>query len=1198
MEGFDPKRPDVAAANSNPITESLNIATYNIKGLPYNELCLHTLLNHHDILFLQEHWLHSYEIQEITTHLHSCGFNSQFKTFDAECPVDHSVRTRGQAGVGIVWKESLNDIFKPLPNEGSDRIICALLHTTPPTLCVAVYMPSDGVNTVTDYQDVLDQISEIIIKYKQYQLLLTGDFNASLHRPNRRQFDIPLQSFLREHGIVLPEEYPTTKTYSLYRSKKGDNGIVDDKELLESLIDYMFCKPTSLLHSVSVLGEEAKEVFTCNGSDHHPVRATLSYTRATNNVKSKQRRKDKEPIHFACWDKIDIDLYKSTVDTELQHIKGQSPQEELESLTAILLASSDKAVPTKTIYPNRKHKLPREALALHDDCKRFFWLWKMEGKDKCDPLYAKIQDLKRQMRQQQRQGTAQTRRNFYQEITDNKNNAKIFHKLVNRQRKQKSCATEKLVIDNISKESDEEIRDAWATYFEQLSTPGNKEHFDNATLQDIQQDIHYIRQSPPHAIIDMAEITTDEIRTAINRLNNNKAPDLWGLRAEHLKLAAEEIIPIIVPVFNQIIHSGKIPEIFKKGYLTPVLKKGKPKEDPNGYRGIVVCSVLGKILEISLVSRLAIYFDQVQSQLQCGFTEKTSYLNAALITQEAINDSLENNIPVTQILLDAEKAFDVVWHDGLLKRMHNLGIPHSLWLLFCDWYDGLSAVVKWKGKLSSEFPLQQGTGQGRIFSTTNYKIFNNDLLLRMEQAGLGIHIGDIPVGSPTCADDVTILADSRGTDPQTMTSSVELYANESRYTIGMKKTQMVQYAPKSARDITPSVTYNEEPIASTDSAIQLGIIQNSGKKANTMRISENVQTARKTTYALFSSGLHGTNGISPAISKSIWTLHILPRLVHGLEICKITDKEVAPAEIFCRDICKQLLGLPRTAPTPAVYFLFGILPVQAEIHRRAINLFHSIASKPTSREHHIALRQLTHKSLNSNSWFTYIHNILRIYNLPSAHEILANPLGKANWKYLVKNTIVTHWETSLRKETMAYKSLKYLSLASMVGAQTPAVWTSASHSVFETAKAAVKCKLLAGTYPLQNTHRKFNQHAVDSTCLLCETGEEDVIHFLTSCEKLQELRDLHLPRLCEAIKGWDPTHRILLDSTTIVQLLLDCSTIISHSGSPDIVREVEKISRDYIYAIHCQRQQQLQPSTTDAKYSRLCKSQNVRGGNT
>jgi endonuclease/exonuclease/phosphatase (EEP) superfamily protein YafD len=45
-------------------------------------------------------------------------------------------------------------------------------------------MPSDNSNRDEQYKDILSQLEEIIDTF-QYQILLCGDFNASLHRDNR-----------------------------------------------------------------------------------------------------------------------------------------------------------------------------------------------------------------------------------------------------------------------------------------------------------------------------------------------------------------------------------------------------------------------------------------------------------------------------------------------------------------------------------------------------------------------------------------------------------------------------------------------------------------------------------------------------------------------------------------------------------------------------------------------------------------------------------------------------------------------------------------------------------------------------------------------------------------------------------------------------------------------------------------------------
>ena len=55
-----------------------------------------------------------------------------------------------------------------------------------------------------------------------------------------------------------------------------------------------------------------------------------------------------------------------------------------------------------------------------------------------------------------------------------------------------------------------------------------------------------------------------------------------------------------------------------------------------------------------------------------------------------------------------------------------------------------------------QFAIRQGVRQGGVGSTHLYKMFLNPLLRRLEKTGSGYAIQGIPLGTPTCADDVLL----------------------------------------------------------------------------------------------------------------------------------------------------------------------------------------------------------------------------------------------------------------------------------------------------------------------------------------------------------------------------------------------------------------------------------------------------------
>jgi hypothetical protein len=52
----------------------------------------------------------------------------------------------------------------------------------------------------------------------------------------------------------------------------------------------------------------------------------------------------------------------------------------------------------------------------------------------------------------------------------------------------------------------------------------------------------------------------------------------------------------------------------------------------------------------------------------------------------------------------------------------------------------------------------------------------------------------------------------------------------------------------------------------------------------------------------------------------------------------------------------------------------------------------------------------------------------------------------------------------------------------------------------------VKLRLVTGTYVLQTKRIKYYRDETDPTCLLCRAAEENVLHFILQCEKLQSER--------------------------------------------------------------------------------------------
>ena len=73
-------------------------------------------------------------------------------------------------------------------------------------------------------------------------------------------------------------------------------------------------------------------------------------------------------------------------------------------------------------------------------------------------------------------------------------------------------------------------------------------------------------------------------------------------------------------------------------------------------------------------------------------------------------------------------------------------------------------------------------------------------------------------------------------------------------------------------------------------------------------------------------------------------LHVMPRLLHGLEILPLNQKQLdILSRLHTKTLC-NFQALPTRTATCAVFVLLGALPIDAEIHRRhLLSIIHIVA---------------------------------------------------------------------------------------------------------------------------------------------------------------------------------------------------------------------------------------------------------------
>ena len=123
-------------------------------------------------------------------------------------------------------------------------------------------------------------------------------------------------------------------------------------------------------------------------------------------------------------------------------------------------------------------------------------------------------------------------------------------------------------------------------------------------------------------------------------------------------------------LFNSILTSGIMPNTWCRVLITPIYKSGR-RNEPSNYRGICVSSCLGKLFCSILNQRLLEHVNSLNTQYPDWFpTEKSNSRPCSYIENSLIDKYVyHHNEKIYACFVDFKKAFDSVWHDGLLFKL-------------------------------------------------------------------------------------------------------------------------------------------------------------------------------------------------------------------------------------------------------------------------------------------------------------------------------------------------------------------------------------------------------------------------------------------------------------------------------------------------------------------------------------------------
>ena len=303
-----------------------------------------------------------------------------------------------------------------------------------------------------------------------------------------------------------------------------------------------------------------------------------------------------------------------------------------------------------------------------------------------------------------------------------------------------------------------------------------------------------------------------------------KATGLDSIGPRLLKIAPNVLAPSITYIINRSIESGIFPCIWKNAKVNPIFKSGD-KDNVNNYRPISILPTLPKIIEKWIEKNLMLYLDKytLLHKNQSGFRKNHSTESALILMTDTWLKAINEGKLVGSAMIDFRKAFDLVDHQLLLKKLRIYKFSESTLLWFKSYLNNRTQQVVINNLNSTSGDVVCGVPQGSILGPILFLLFINDLPLSLQ---------NLPVSVDLYADDTTLYSIaldkcSLETNLQNALNSVHIWCLENGMTINTDKTKLMLIASRQKRnsliESDLNITFNDRELKNSNNEKILGV---------------------------------------------------------------------------------------------------------------------------------------------------------------------------------------------------------------------------------------------------------------------------------------------------------------------------------------------------------------------------------------
>ena len=275
----------------------------------------------------------------------------------------------------------------------------------------------------------------------------------------------------------------------------------------------------------------------------------------------------------------------------------------------------------------------------------------------------------------------------------------------------------------------------------------------NAVKSEVDMKINFTQ------LKDVEKVTAKVVKEATGCLKDNKTDPIYSFSSDCLKNGPEVLFDHLSLAIKSYLIHGHMTVFLLLATLVPIIKDklGSVNSSKN-YRSIAISSLILKLIDWII---LLLFGDRLQlDDLQFAYQPGCSTTMCTWAAVETIDYFLRNGSEVYTCCMDMTKAFGLVQHSSLFRKLIQAGLSIIFVRLLLFVYTMQFANVRWNGQVSEMFALCNGVRQGGVISAILYCFYVNELFQLLRREGYGCWIDGKYAGIFGYSDDNLLIAPS------------------------------------------------------------------------------------------------------------------------------------------------------------------------------------------------------------------------------------------------------------------------------------------------------------------------------------------------------------------------------------------------------------------------------------------------------